>query len=89
MKMNYSPELINELKELYPDGEQMLLFAEDGRETLVYHLEGNIPKITAEWLLNAKTLEEVQEFARLIMRRKALYLKCVKEMNAEYEKHGR
>jgi len=89
MKISYSPELINELKDLYPDGEQMHLFAQEGHEALVYHLEDNIPNISIEWLLKTKTLEEVHELAKLIMRKKALYMKCAKEIDAEYKKHGR
>jgi hypothetical protein len=87
MKIKYSQEFINELTELYPDGEQMHFLANEGREALVYHLNDNIPKISPEWLLNTTTFEEVHRFATLIMRKKGLYLKCVEEINDEYIKH--
>jgi hypothetical protein len=89
VKIGYSYELINEVHVYYPDDIAMHKLAEEGHEALIIHLEDNIPIINPEDILNAKSLEELKEKAKILIHRKELYQKCADELNAIYKKYGR
>ena len=74
--MAYTQELINEVKELYPDNETMRKLAESGAAMLGRYLDDNSPGvISVDTILLASTLEDLQKKARLEKRRLELYKK--------------
>jgi len=74
--MAYSRELINEVKELYPDSKEMHELAESGNAFLGRYLDDSAPNsISLNEVLLATSLEELQKKARLYKRKLNLYSK--------------
>lgn len=78
--MAYTQELINEVKELYPNSSEMHKLAETGNVFLGRHLDdasqGGFPVDT---ILLAISLEELQNQARDMKRKRELYGKWCKQ----------
>jgi hypothetical protein len=78
--MAYSEELIKEVKELYPDSKEMHELAENGDAFLGRYLNDSCDSgIGLNEILLATSLDELQEKARLMMRKVELYKKWCKE----------
>jgi hypothetical protein len=74
--MAYTQELINEVKELYPNSPEMHKLAESGGAFLGRYLDDNCQGgISVNEILLATSLEELQKKARLLKRKKELYAK--------------
>jgi hypothetical protein len=74
--MAYTQELINEVKELYPNSPEMHKLAESGGAFLGRYLDDNCQGgISVNEILLATSLDELQKKARLLKRKKELYAK--------------
>lgn len=74
--MAYTQELINEVKELYPNCSEMHQLAENGGAFLGRYLDDSCQGgIGVNEILLATSLEELQKKARLLKRKKELYSK--------------
>jgi hypothetical protein len=74
--MAYTQELINEVKELYPNSPEMHRLAESGGVFLGRYLDDNSQGgIGINEILLATSLEELQKKARILKRKKELYAK--------------
>jgi hypothetical protein len=78
--MKYSQELIDEVKILYENDSTMMKIAEDGNEFLGRYLDdGSSDEVDIDIVLNAETLKELKQFAKLIQRKRNLYNKWFDE----------
>lgn len=76
----YSQDLINEIKEVYPDFPELHERAEKGSIWVGRILQDSIPNgITPEEIMAATDLEELKNKARIIKRKEKLYRKWLKE----------
>lgn len=74
--MAYTKDLINEVKELYPNSYEMHKHAESGSVWLGRYLDDSSPTgISIQEVLNATSLQALQEKARLAQRKIDLYKK--------------
>lgn len=74
--MAYTQELINEVKELYPDSETMHRLAEEGNVFLGRYLDDSSTNaISINTILLATSLDELQKIARREKRKAELYSK--------------
>jgi len=74
--MAYTQELIDEVKELYPDSAEMHKLAESGGVFLGRYLDDSSPTgFPIDEILLATSLEEIQKKARLMKRKVQLYKK--------------
>jgi len=74
--MAYTKELIDEVKELYPDSQAMHELADNGSAFLVRYLDDSSPTgIGLNEILLATSLDELQKKARLAKRKLELYQK--------------
>lgn len=72
----YTQELINEVKELYPNETKMHELAESGNSFLGRYLDdSSFGGIAVDTILLATSLSELQEKARILKRKKQLYSK--------------
>lgn len=78
--MAYSQELINEVKEVYPDSPEMHRLADTGNAFLGRYLDDSSPSgIPLDTILLATSLEQIQNVARHYKRKVELYRKWLKE----------
>lgn len=78
--MQYSKELIKEVKELYPDYKEIWKLADEGSTFLGRYLDdGSHGSIAVDTILLATSLDELQKIARIAKRKKELYSKWCKE----------
>lgn len=78
--MNYSRELINEVKELYPDSKEMNKLAKNGGTFLGRYLDDSSSNmISVDTVLAATSLDDLQKKARHAKRKLALYNKWGEE----------
>jgi hypothetical protein len=76
----YSPELIKEVKELYPNSPEMHQLAENGGAFLGRYLDDSSPSgIPINEILLATSLDELQKKARIMKRKVELYRKWCAE----------
>ena len=74
--MAYTQDLIDEVKELYPDSKEMHKHAENGSVWLGRYLDDSVPYgISTKEVLASNDLEELKSKARLIDRKRELYSK--------------
>ena len=74
--MAYTRELINEVKELYPDSIKMHELAESGNAFLGRYLDDSCSTgMSIDKILLATSLDELQKEARLMKRKVNLYKK--------------
>ena len=74
--MAYSQDLINEVKELYPNSVEMHRLAESGSPFLGRYLDDSSPTgISINDVLSAKSLEDLQKKAMIMQRKVMLYRK--------------
>ena len=74
--MAYTQELINEVKELYPNSAEMHKLAESGNAFLGRYLDDSSPSgVPIDEVLLATSLDELQKKARDYKRRVLLYKK--------------
>lgn len=72
----YTTDLINEVKELYPNSPEMHKAAEEGNAFLGRYLDdGSSGSIPLDTILLATSLEQLQKAARLQKRKLELYKK--------------
>ncbi len=72
--MAYSKELINAVKEVYPDSKEMHKLAESGNAFLGRYLDDSSPSsISLDTVLKATSLDELQKLARNYKRKIELY----------------
>ena len=78
--MAYSQELINEVKELYPDSTEMHKLADSGNAFLGRYLDDSSPTgLPLDTVLLATSLEQLQTIARNYKRKVELYRKWCQE----------
>jgi len=78
--MAYTQELINEVKELYPDSAEMHKLAESGNAFLGRYLDDSSPTgFPINEILLATSLDELQKKARQMKRKVELYHKWCKQ----------
>jgi hypothetical protein len=76
----YSPELIREVKELYPNSPEMHQLAENGGAFLGRYLDdSSCNSISLNEILLATSLDELQKKARQMKRKVELYKKWCAE----------
>jgi hypothetical protein len=77
----YSPELIREVKELYPNSPEMHKLADSGNAFLGRYLDDSSPSgVPINEVLLATSLDELQKKARDMKRKVDLYRKwCVED----------
>jgi hypothetical protein len=74
--MAYSQELIDEVKELFPNSSEMIRLAEEGNVFLGRYLDDSSPNfISINEILLATSLDELQKEARIRKRKIDLYKK--------------
>lgn len=74
--MAYTQELINEVKELFPNSHEMIRLAEEGNVFLGRYLDDSSPNfIGINEILLATSLDELQKEARTRKRKLDLYKK--------------
>lgn len=74
--MAYTQDLIDEVKELYPDSKEMIAHAESGSVWLGRYLDDSVPYgMPWEEIINATSLYDLQGKARLAKRKLTLYKK--------------
>ncbi len=74
--MAYSQDLIDEVKELYPNSKEMHKHANNGSVWLGRYLDDSAPRgLSAREVLMATDLHELQEKARVIERKRKIYKK--------------
>ncbi|MFA5366616.1 MAG: hypothetical protein WC333_01930 [Dehalococcoidia bacterium] len=88
LKINYTQELIDEIKKVYPDNTLLHDLVEEGEESIGRMLLDLIPKDpTYDELLAIETFEEFQALknhAKQAKIKDALYEKWIREMHAAY-----
>ena len=78
--MAYTQELIDEVKSLYPESQEMIKHAESGSVWLGRYLDDSAPNaISLDRILLATSLEDLQKEARLAKRKVELYRKSCEE----------
>jgi hypothetical protein len=78
--MAYTQELINEVKELYPNSPEMHKLADSGNAFLGRYLDDSCDSgISLNEILLATNLDELQKKARQMKRKVELYHKWCKE----------
>lgn len=82
--IKYSQELIEAVKEVYPDLTYLHIIASEGDPILGRYLDDNQTPVTNKAILEAKSLEEVQELARQSQRKEKVYRMWAKE----YSRHN-
>jgi hypothetical protein len=76
----YSPELIAELEELFPDYTEAIRLGKTNNPLLKLYIVGSYPPgISTDAVLTAISLEDLQKEARLIKRRQAFEKKFLIE----------
>ena len=76
----YSQNLINKVKELYPDDTKMHQLAESGNAFLGRYLDDSyMGSVSIDKILLATSLDEIQKEARIIKQKKQLYTDWCKE----------
>ena len=76
----YSPELIREVKELYPNSPEMHQLADSGNAFLGRYLDDSSPSdVPINEVLLATSLDELQKKARIMKRKVDLYRKWCAE----------
>ena len=76
----YSPELIREVKELYPNSPEMHQLADSGNAFLGRYLDDSSPSgVPINEVLLATSLDELQKKARNMKRKVELYKKWCAE----------
>lgn len=74
--MSYTQDLIDEVKELYPNNKEMHKHAKNGSAWLGRCLDDSVPcGISTKEVLASNDLEELKAQARLIDRKRELYSK--------------
>ncbi len=82
--MVYSRELINEVKELYPNDKEMHELAAEGNVFLGRYLDDSSSNMMSiDTVLLATSLDELQKKARMSKRKLELYHKWCKEHDAQ------
>jgi hypothetical protein len=80
MRKSYSPELVSELEELFPDYTKAIELAKNNSLLLLNYIEGSfLTSIFPEKIFAALSLEELQKEARLIKRRQLFLIKLINE----------
>lgn len=80
--IKYSEDFVKEVKELYPNDEFVYQLLDNGSKSLGRVLADSIQYgVDIKFILNANTLEEVKDQARIIIRYNKLYQKWCKECN--------
>ena len=80
MMVNYSQELINEIKELFPKEETIIKLAETGNPHLGGYLDGYMQAcLGCDEILVSISLKELQEKAFFVKRRSVMYNKWYSE----------
>ncbi len=84
--MAYTRELINEVKELYPNSPEMHRLAENGDAFLGRYLDDSSPTgISIDEVLLATSLDELQKKVRIAKRKVQLYAKwCEQDPRPKY-----
>ena len=82
--MVYSEEFKLEVKELYPNSFDIIRNLESNSYRLGDLLQYEIVSFSAQEILNAKSLEDLQEKAKLIQKKQSIYNKWCK--NYPYDK---
>ena len=82
--MAYTQELIDEVKELYPDSIQMHKLAESGNAFLGRYLDDSCSTSISIEILNANSLKEIQDKALHMKRKVDLYRKWCKQDPRNY-----
>ena len=77
--MAYSEKLKSEVKQLYPNSKEIITCVENGSFWLGEYLLDNISVISNNEILNAKSLEDLQEKAKLIQKKQSVYNKWCEE----------
>lgn len=79
--MAYSQELINEVKELYPDSKEMHRLADSGNAFLGRYLDdSSSTSISIDTILNSNSLTDLQTKALQMRRKVNLYKKwCLED----------
>ncbi|MFA5207345.1 MAG: hypothetical protein WC428_01695 [Candidatus Paceibacterota bacterium] len=76
----YTPELIREVKELYPNSPEIHKLADSGNAFLGRYLDDSSPSgFPIDKILLATSLDEIQKEARMMKRKIDLYQKWCKE----------
>jgi len=76
----YTPELIREVKEVYPNSPEMHKLADSGNAFLGRYLDDSSPTgFPIDKILLATSLDEIQKEARMMKRKVELYKKWYKE----------
>ena len=76
--MEFPKEFINKCKEIYPDWKELHQKLEEGNVFALRYLDDSrYNNITADDILNAKTLDELQEKAELIKVKEQIYSKSL------------
>jgi hypothetical protein len=88
LKINYTQELINEIKKVYPDNILLHDLVEEGEESIGRLLLDSIPKNpTYDEIINVETFKEFQmikDRAKQAKVKDALYERWIGEMHAAY-----
>lgn len=77
--LQYSKELIADIKRLYPDSSAMHKLADEGNAFLGRYLDDSRGGVGLDTILLATSLQEIQDLARLQKERNALYARWGKE----------
>jgi len=78
--MAYSQQLIDEVKELYPNSKEMITHAETGSAWLGRYLDDSSSTgVNIDKILLATSLDELQKEARIMKRKVDLYRKWCNE----------
>ncbi len=75
----YSAELINEIKECYPEFDRLHELVDSGSAWVGKYLDDSREVMDIPFILNAKTLKEVKDRARVINRKEFVYRMWRKE----------
>ena len=83
--MAYTQDLINEVKELYPNSTEMIRLAEEGNVFLGRYLDDSSTNyINVDRVLLATSLDELLKEARIIKRKRELYNKWCQQDPRRY-----
>lgn len=78
--MSYTKELIEEVKNLYPESVEMIKLAESGNAFLGRYLDDSSPSaISLDKILSSNSLEDLKKEANLVKRKVNLYKKWCEE----------
>jgi hypothetical protein len=75
--MKYTDELINGIKQLFPEQTEMIELAEKGDPYLLMYLKNSWEQISHEEILTADSLDILKEKAKLIQEKVELYNLCI------------